>query len=265
MKNNFRISRKTHLLFRQALREDLGRGDVTTDTLIPRGQMATAAITAKQKGILAGALVVREVFQSVDPRLQLKRSRRDGSKVNVGDKVFEVRGCLRSILKGERVALNFLGHLSGIATLTHQFSQKVKGTKAKIFDTRKTTPLWRELEKQAVLAGGGQNHRFGLSDQALVKDNHWAFFQLGPSLRAKRSNLRIGERHALLGLEMTMGIRKLRRKIFTEIEVRNLRELICVLPMRPHAILLDHFDAWHQSIFSGGPLQQRRDGKQSQR
>ncbi len=169
----FKISKETRFLIRQALREDIGKGDITTAALIPKNLSGEARIEVKQNGIFCGGPIALEVFCQVDPKLIVKQKAQDGKKVRKGQVIFFMRGRIQSILKGERVALNFLGRLSGIATLTHEFVQKVRGTRAGIFDTRKTTPLWRELEKYAVRWGGGKNHRFGLWDEILVKDNHW--------------------------------------------------------------------------------------------
>ncbi len=156
-----------------ALAEDIGRGDITSDATIPPGTRAVGRIVARQDAVVAGLDAAREVFRQV--RGVSWRSRaRDGDAVRSGRVVAEVRGRARSILAGERVALNFLQRLSGTATLTRAFVDAVKGTRAKILDTRKTTPGLRLLEKAAVRAGGGMNHRFRLDDAALIKDNHIA-------------------------------------------------------------------------------------------
>jgi nicotinate-nucleotide pyrophosphorylase (carboxylating) len=156
-----------------ALAEDIGRGDVTSDATIPPGTRAVGRLVARRNAVVAGLDVAREVFSQV--RGVSWRSRaRGGDTVRSGRVVAEVRGRARSILAGERVALNFLQRLSGTATLTRAFVDAVKGTGAKILDTRKTTPGLRLLEKAAVRAGGGMNHRFRLDDAALIKDNHIA-------------------------------------------------------------------------------------------
>src|SRR3989338_5776396 len=179
-----KISNRSHSLIRQALQEDIGKGDVTTNVLIPAALSGGASIVAKEGGILCGGSVVQEVFRTVDPRLNVSQKVSDGTHVSKGKKVFVIRCRVASILKAERVALNFLSRLSGIATLTRKFVLETKGTRAKIYDTRKTTPLWRELEKYAVRTGGGESHRFGLWDEVLVKDNHWialsSFFWWAP-------------------------------------------------------------------------------------
>jgi nicotinate-nucleotide pyrophosphorylase (carboxylating) len=155
-----------------ALREDIGGGDITTVSFVPENQQASARIIARERAIVAGIDVATDVFRRVDASLHPEILRGDGAIVDSGESVLELRGNARSILTAERVALNFLQRLSGIATLTHQFVEAVVGNRAKILDTRKTTPGLRKLEKAAVVAGGGENHRFGLYDMVLVKDNH---------------------------------------------------------------------------------------------
>ena len=157
-----------------ALREDIGDGDVTTDFFVDKNRQATARIVARERAILAGAETAAEVFRRIDPAIEVAISHKDGSEINAGDSAMELRGAARSILKAERVALNFLQRLSGIATMTHKFVEAAANEHVKILDTRKTTPGLRALEKAAVVAGGGANHRFGLFDMALVKDNHLA-------------------------------------------------------------------------------------------
>jgi nicotinate-nucleotide pyrophosphorylase (carboxylating) len=159
-----------------ALKEDIGQGDITTDFFVPETLQATGRVTARENAILAGTGAAAEVFRRVDPSIDIQVVRWDGDEVVAGDLIIEVRGLARSILKAERVALNFLQRLCGIATLTRQFVDAVGNHPAKILDTRKTTPGMRALEKAAVVAGGGVNHRFGLYDMVLVKDNHLATF-----------------------------------------------------------------------------------------
>ena len=156
-----------------ALAEDIGRGDITSDATIPPGTRAVGRLVARQEGVVAGLEVARQVFKQVRGVTWRPRAM-DGEEIRPARVVAEVRGRARSILAGERVALNFLQRLSGTATLTRAFVDAVKGTGAKILDTRKTTPGLRALEKAAVRAGGGTNHRFGLNDAAIIKDNHIA-------------------------------------------------------------------------------------------
>ena len=155
-----------------ALAEDLGSGDVTTDACIPQNEMSTAYFIAKEAGVVCGLEVVRQVFSLVNERLKLHCFVTDGASVEVGTKIAEVSGSSAGILKGERLALNLLQRLSAIATKTAWAVGEVAGTNTKICDTRKTTPLMRKLEKYAVRTGGGQNHRFGLYDGVMIKDNH---------------------------------------------------------------------------------------------
>ena len=160
------------LLIDLALREDVGQGDVTTEYFVEYGEQASARILAKERAVVAGVEVAAEVFRRLDPDLRTEILQRDGAAVAGGTTVLEIRGRARSILSAERVALNFLQRLSGIATLTHEFVEAAGKNGAKILDTRKTTPGLRNFEKAAVAAGGGTNHRFGLHDMVLVKDNH---------------------------------------------------------------------------------------------
>ena len=157
-----------------ALKEDLSWGDITTELLIDPEQSGTTHIKAKAKGVLAGTVIARQVFLKVDPELKVQIYLNDGQKLSPGDEIAEIAGRIAGILKAERVALNFLQHLSGVATQTAQFVEAVKGLPVKIADTRKTIPGLRLLEKQAVLSGGGTNHRRHLGDIVLIKNNHIA-------------------------------------------------------------------------------------------
>jgi nicotinate-nucleotide pyrophosphorylase (carboxylating) len=158
-------------LIKDALAEDIGKGDVTSQVTVPKDATARARIDQKERGVISGLDVAEAVFREVDKSLRFMALTSDGQWNEPGP-VCAIEGSARSILAGERVALNFLGRLSGVATLTHRYVEAVQGTKARILDTRKTTPLLRELEKKAVLAGGGFNHRSGLYDAILVKENH---------------------------------------------------------------------------------------------
>jgi nicotinate-nucleotide pyrophosphorylase (carboxylating) len=155
-----------------ALAEDIGGGDITTESVIPAEAVATAVIIAKEPCVVAGLVLVEAIFAELDARVVAKRLVDDGDFVEIRQRVIELTGPARAILTGERVALNFLQRLSGIATLTREFVEAVSGTKTKILDTRKTTPTLRALEKYAVAVGGGQNHRLGLFDAVMIKDNH---------------------------------------------------------------------------------------------
>jgi nicotinate-nucleotide pyrophosphorylase (carboxylating) len=181
-----------------ALKEDLGNGDITTEFFVPEALHASGRIVAHEQAVVAGTGAAADVFRKVDPATDVQIVHPDGEPVVAGDVVIEVRGFARSILKAERVALNFLQRLCGIATLTRQFADAVGNHPAKILDTRKTTPGLRALEKAAVVAGGGVNHRSGLYDMVLVKDNHLAalgglsgFAEQIRRLRKERPNIRI--------------------------------------------------------------------------
>jgi len=181
-----------------ALGEDIGTGDITGEFFLPENLRALGSIVAREKAIIAGSETAADVFRRVDPVLRVRILKSDGTKISPGDIILEVRGPARSIVKAERVALNFLQRLSGIASLTRRFVDAAANEHVKILDTRKTTPGLRALEKAAVRAGGGENHRFGLFDMALVKDNHLAasggfaaFAEAVRNLRRKKPGVRI--------------------------------------------------------------------------
>ena len=181
-----------------AIKEDIGRGDITTEFFVPPDLRASARIVARERAIMAGTETAAEVFRRIDPATQVRILSADGSEVNPGDVTIEIDGLAGAILRAERVALNFLQHLCGIATLTRKFVDAAESDRVKILDTRKTTPGLRALEKAAVLAGGGANHRFGLFDMVLVKDNHLvthsgfaAFVETIRKLRQERPDVRI--------------------------------------------------------------------------
>ncbi|MDZ7335982.1 MAG: carboxylating nicotinate-nucleotide diphosphorylase [candidate division KSB1 bacterium] len=175
--DNFKANLKEEieLLIKVALEEDLDKtGDVTSEAIISDSQRGNAKIIAKQDGIFAGGFVVQMVFSYVDPSIFVQINAEEGSKIEKGVTVASISGSAKKILIAERTALNFLSRISGIATLTHQFVNKLAGSKIKILDTRKTIPGWRFLDKYAVAAGGGLNHRIGLFDMILIKENHIA-------------------------------------------------------------------------------------------
>jgi len=161
-------------LIRQAIAEDFSQGDMTTEALIPETSQSKALVTAKARGIIAGTEVAKQVFLKVDPKLEVDILIKDGAEVKLGDVIARIEGRTASILKAERVALNFLQRLSGIASETARYVQAVKGLPVLITDTRKTSPGLRTLEKYAVRVGGGKNHRMHLADGILIKDNHIA-------------------------------------------------------------------------------------------
>lgn len=204
----------------QALQEDIGPGDITAG-LIPENKIVTAQVITRESAIICGVEFVNEVFQQVDPTLNVVWLVKDAESVSENQKLFEVTGKARSILTAERTALNFLQLLSGTATATSQYVEKIKNTKTKLLDTRKTLPLYRQAQKYAVKCGGGENHRMGLYDMFLIKENHIAACG-----------------------SITKAIEKARslhsdRKI--EVEVENLIEYQEALNAKPDIIMLDNF------------------------
>lgn len=161
-----------HSLILQALAEDGAEADITTLSTVPATQRASGTILTRQTGVIAGLDVAAETFRLFDPQVDVKLLTENGASVQAGQELIQLSGSARSLLSAERVAINFLGRLSGIATLTARCVSALEGTHARILDTRKTTPGLRALEKEAVRLGGGQNHRFGLNDGVLIKDNH---------------------------------------------------------------------------------------------
>ncbi|MBS3782068.1 MAG: carboxylating nicotinate-nucleotide diphosphorylase, partial [Candidatus Thermoplasmatota archaeon] len=166
--------KKVQIIVERALKEDIGTGDITTENLISEDSRATADIRMKEEGVIAGVDIAGMVFLTLDDDIKYMRSVEDGERLDEGDKIAQVKGPTKAILEGERVALNFLQRLSGIATNTREYVDKVEDYPATVVDTRKTTPGLRILEKYAVRVGGGFNHRMGLYDAVLIKDNHMA-------------------------------------------------------------------------------------------
>lgn len=209
----------------RALAEDLGWGDVTTEALMSSDQQSIASIMAKEQGILAGIGVAKEVFHRVDPKLKIDALLEDGAKVDSGSIISRIEGKVSSILKAERVALNFLQRLSGIASETNRYVEAVTGLPVRIIDTRKTTPGLRLLEKHAVRVGGGENHRMNLGDGILIKDNH---------LAALRS-------HGLKLKEIITRVRQntsLRLKV--EVETRTVQEALEATEAGADIVMLDN-------------------------
>ena len=213
-------------LVRCALEEDLGRaGDITTDAIIDLGAVSEAAFIAREKGVIAGLGVVKSVFQLLDDKAQFNELMEDGTTVVPGDKIATVAGLTRTLLMGERTALNFLCRLSGIATATAEMVRAVKDYRASIVCIRKTTPGHRVIEKYAIRVGGGANHRFGLDDAMLIKDNH--VLSAGGVLNAiKKARANAGH------------------LVKIEVEVDTLEQLDAVLQLHPHSadvVMLDNF------------------------
>jgi nicotinate-nucleotide pyrophosphorylase (carboxylating) len=208
-----------------ALAEDISHGDITSEALIPPDLSGKASLLVKERGVLAGIDVARLVFHQVDPTLEVEVRIKDGSGIGPGDIAGNINGSVKSILKAERTALNFLQRLSGIASLTAHYVVETKGTDARIYDTRKTTPGLRALEKYAVRTGGGQNHRFHLGDAVLIKDNHIS------ALRAT-------------GMTIKDIVEKARRNapvdVIIEVEVTSVSEVQEALQAGADIIMLDN-------------------------
>lgn len=215
-------------LVRRALAEDIGAGDVTTAALVAPDCQAKAEVLAKQALVVAGCDVVRMVFHEVDASLGCETLVRDGRRAGVNEIVMTIEGSASSILQAERTALNFIQRMSGIATLTNDFLQRVRRFETVILDTRKTTPTLRNLEKYAVRCGGGKNHRMGLFDRAMIKDNHRRYWP-GDGKR---------------GLDdAIMEVRRRSHGLPVEVEVEDLDELEVALRGKPDWVLLDNMDA----------------------
>ncbi|MHC4324135.1 MAG: carboxylating nicotinate-nucleotide diphosphorylase [Planctomycetota bacterium] len=189
---------KARPLIRMAIEEDLGKGDMTSELLFKKDTLAKANIISREEIIVCGMDIAGEILKSYDERLKLKVRIDDGQSAHVANQLGTIEGPLRSMLSAERVMLNFLQRLSGIATTTRKYVRAIQGTKAKIYDTRKTMPGWRILEKYAVRCGGGYNHRIGLYDGVLIKDNHLA--QLGRNFQKKLQKI-VSEAKKVRGLK----------------------------------------------------------------
>ncbi|HEY3638296.1 MAG TPA: carboxylating nicotinate-nucleotide diphosphorylase [Rhizomicrobium sp.] len=209
-------------IVRHALEEDLGRaGDLTSDIIIPEEQTGKAKLVTRSSGVIAGLICAECAFRLIDPNIRMEGVFRDGARVSQRDILATVAGSARSLLSAERVAINFLGHLSGVATATRELVDAVAGTKARIVCTRKTTPGLRILEKYAVRCGGGFNHRFGLDDAVLIKDNHIAAAS--------------GITHAVERVRRSLG-----HMAAIEVEVDTLEQLEEALSLEIRTILLDN-------------------------
>lgn len=211
-------------LIKKALEEDIGHGDITTEYLIPQDQINTGHFIAKSPGVVAGIGVSQAVFQFLDDSVRFEGLKKDGEKIEPGDIVARVTGLTRALLTGERLALNFMQRMSGIATRTRQMVELIKDEKAELVDTRKTTPGLRVLEKYAVATGGGRNHRFGLYDGVMIKDNH--IKAVGSIQRA-----------------VTLIRQQVPHTLKIEVEVENLQQLEEALASRADIILLDNMDS----------------------
>lgn len=208
-------------LIRAAIKEDMPQGDVTTESLALKPRQGRARLKAKEDIILSGAAAFEQTLHSLEPNARVKWHFEEGDELLKGQIICTIEGDLVQILKAERIALNFLGHLSGIATHTRRFVKEVEGTKTKILDTRKTTPVYRELEKRAVVHGGGVNHRMNLSSAILIKDNHIAVMG---GIRNAVNRIR---EHSQLPIE---------------VEARTLDEVKEAVSLQAQRILLDNMD-----------------------
>ena len=212
---------------KNALAEDIGAGDATTLATIPLNAKSAAFLRARENLVVAGIGFAEAAFRQLSPKIKIQKLARDGQKISAGKTILKISGPARAILSAERVALNFIQRLSGVATLTSQFVETVRGTKSKILDTRKTTPGWRRFEKYAVTCGGGKNYRLGLFDQILIKDNHLA------ALRDEKPNA------------IAAAVSRARKKfpkLKIEVEADNLAQVAQAADAGADFILLDNMD-----------------------
>ena len=217
------INKEIERIVAQALKEDIGSGDITTNSIIAKKKKAIANFYAKNNGVVAGLKIAKSVFKKLDNKILWKNFVDDGDKVTAGTKIASIKGSYRSLLTGERAALNILQRASGVATLTSTFVENVKGTNAKILDTRKTAPGLRLLDKYAVKTGGGNNHRIGLFDMVLIKDNH---IEVAGGIK-----------------EAVKQVRKhLRNKILIEVETSTLEQVKEALESKVDIIMLDNMN-----------------------
>jgi nicotinate-nucleotide pyrophosphorylase (carboxylating) len=219
-----KILKSAEVLFNLAYAEDIGDGDITTNNLIPPNEDKTAIMVVKEEGVIAGLPVAEMVFKKFDKNIVWKTLMPDGSKVNPGDIVAEFKGNYRALLTGERKALNFLQRLSGIATYAYECMKEVEGTKVEILDTRKTLPGYRYLDKYAVRMGGGSNHRFGLYDMVMIKDNH---IQVAGGIKQAVEAIRL----------------KIPKSIKIEVETANLEMVQEALEAEVDIIMLDNMSS----------------------
>src|SRR3989339_2194386 len=233
---NFKLEpEKIDALIQMAIKEDIGTGDITTESLIPDSLIVEGVFIAKESGVIAGMPVVEYFFSKLDKGVSLKQNVKDRAFVKKGETIASLKGSAKILLSGERIALNFLQRLSGIATTTAQFVERIKPLKTAIMDTRKTIPGWRYLEKYAVAMGGGVNHRMGLYDQVLVKDNHLDIMK-GKLLKNVSANLSTIEK-VILTLR-----KKIKKGILVEVETRTLEEVADALKAEVDIILFDNMN-----------------------
>lgn len=217
-------------LIKEALKEDIGKKDITTSFLFGNNFTVKAILTAKEEGIVCGLDIFKNVFLALSPSFKFKFYVKDGDNVFKGMKLAEIEGPVKELLAGERTALNFLQHLSGISTLTKKFMEKAEGIE--IYDTRKTTPLLRKIEKYAVKVGGGKNHRFGLFDMVLIKDNHIAAIMVSKGL----------DKVSAISEAVRKAKEKAKGKYKVEVEVGNYKEAVSGYNAGADIIMFDNAD-----------------------
>ena len=223
----YKIDKNISRIISSALKEDVGNGDITTKATISKSKKAVGKFLVKADGVIAGLEIAKAVFKTVDPKIQFEIKIKDGSKVKYGDVAAIVWGKAQSLLTAERTSLNILQRMSGIATSANAYAEKVKHTKAKVIDTRKTVPGLRTLDKMAVKLGGCANHRIGLYDMFLIKDNHIEV--AGSITKAIEACVKYNKKH--------------RTKFKIEVETKNLKEVEEALKTKADIIMLDNFEA----------------------
>jgi len=226
---------KIDALIQLAIQEDIFTGDITTENLIPENLIVEGVFIAKESGVVAGLPVIEYFFSKLDKNVFFKQWVKEGISVNKGETIAAINGSAKALLSGERIALNFLQRLSGIATLTAKFVERIKPLKTSLMDTRKTIPGWRYLEKYAVAVGGGVNHRMGLYDQVLVKDNHLDII--------KNKVLHDVSPHVSI-IEKAVSVlrQKIKKGVLIEVETRTLGEVTDALNAGVDIILFDNMD-----------------------
>jgi nicotinate-nucleotide pyrophosphorylase (carboxylating) len=223
--------KRIDLIVRYALKEDIWTGDITSQAVLNKSLVVDAVILARQTGVVCGIDVAERVFDGVDSDLRFRPLVKDGDHVEPGQEIAFVEGKAQSVMKGERTALNFLSLMSGVATKTREMADKIKGTKAVLYDTRKTVPLHRYLQKYAVTVGGGTNHRSGLWDMVLIKDNHIRAYGIQKKSTDSEKNIKDLIEQARSSVQ---------KNIRVEIEVETLKECEYALQERPDIIMLDN-------------------------
>ena len=229
---------KIDALIQLAIQEDIGTGDITTVNLIPDSLIVEGVFIAKESGVIAGMPVVEYFFSRLDKDVSLQQRIKEGTCVNKGEAIANIKGSAKTLLSGERIALNFLQRLSGIATITAKFVERIKPLKTAVMDTRKTIPGWRYLEKYAVAMGGGVNHRMGLYDQALLKDNHLDILKVETGLKPVSTSSHI----SIIEKAVSALREKTKRGILVEVETRTLEEVADALKAGVDIILFDNMN-----------------------